>query len=98
MMRSLVSMLAAQALTAHALQAGAAGRRSTRLASASFMASVAYATGTVEYTLDDAVISSALEPLDNYLLIECSSVVDSTRGGVLLPDQAKEKPTEGLVV
>lgn len=53
---------------------------------------------TSQYTLDDVAIGSAIEPLGNYLLVRLASTVDSTSGGVLLPDNAKEKPTEGVVV
>lgn len=49
-------------------------------------------------TLDDVAIGSPLEPLSNYILVQVASTVDATLGGVLLPDKAKEKPTEGIVV
>ena len=51
-----------------------------------------------EYTLDDVPIGSALSPVGNYALVKISEGRDSTKGGVILPDQAKEKPSEGLVV
>ena len=50
------------------------------------------------YTLDEVEIGSPLEPLSNYLLVRVASAMDSTTGGVLLPEQSKEKPTEGVVV
>ncbi|KAJ8609341.1 hypothetical protein CTAYLR_009294 [Chrysophaeum taylorii] len=53
---------------------------------------------TSEYTLDDMAIGSGIEPLGNYLLIRVAASLDATTGGVLLPDKAKEKPTEGIVV
>lgn len=50
------------------------------------------------FTLDDAPIGSALEPLSNYVLVRVASAQDATKGGILLPENAKEKPTEGVVV
>ena len=51
-----------------------------------------------EYTLDDVPIGSALSPVGNYALVKITEGKDATKGGVLLPDQAKEKPSEGSVV
>ncbi|KAH8048532.1 hypothetical protein JL720_15804 [Aureococcus anophagefferens] len=48
-----------------------------------------------EYTLDDVPIGSALSPVGNYALVKITEGKDATKGGVLLPDQAKEKPSEG---
>ncbi|KAJ1451528.1 chaperonin 10-like protein [Pelagophyceae sp. CCMP2097] len=71
--------------SALALQAAAPASRRTRAAAAVI-------------TLDEQVISSPLEPLDNFLLVQVAAVVDSTKGGVLLPDATKERPTEGKVI
>mmetsp|Transcript_22994 Transcript_22994/g.28657 ORF Transcript_22994/g.28657 Transcript_22994/m.28657 type:complete len:210 (-) Transcript_22994:408-1037(-) len=51
-----------------------------------------------ELTIDEIPIASEVEPLHNYMLIKVASTVDATSGGVLLPEKAKEKPTEGIVV
>ena len=37
-------------------------------------------------------------PLDDRLLIEPLEAADKTAGGIILPDAAKEKPTQGRVV
>lgn len=40
----------------------------------------------------------SLKPLNDKVLIERLEAVDKTSGGILLPDSAKEKPTEGRIV
>lgn len=40
----------------------------------------------------------SIKPLNDKVLIERLEAVDKTAGGILLPDSAKEKPTEGRVV
>ncbi|MFM8386278.1 MAG: co-chaperone GroES [Planctomycetia bacterium] len=40
----------------------------------------------------------SIKPLNDKVLIERLEAVDKTAGGILLPDTAKEKPTEGRVV
>lgn len=55
------------------------------------------ATLHAAYTLDDVAIGSALEPVSDYVLVRVDEGVGATTGGVILPDQAKEKPTEGVV-
>jgi chaperonin GroES len=42
--------------------------------------------------------SSSLKPLNDKVLIERLEAVDKTSGGILLPDSAKEKPTEGRII
>ena len=39
-----------------------------------------------------------IKPLNDRVLIERIEASDKTAGGILLPDSAKEKPTEGRVV
>ena len=51
-----------------------------------------------DYTLDDAPIGGPLEPVANYILVKIDDGIDATKGGVFLPDQAKEKPSAGIVV
>lgn len=50
------------------------------------------------FTLDDAPIGGPLEPVSNYILVRIDDGIDATKGGVFLPDQAKEKPSAGVVV
>ena len=50
-----------------------------------------------DYTLDDAPIGGPLEPVANYILVKIDDGIDATKGGVFLPDQAKEK-LAGIVV
>lgn len=40
----------------------------------------------------------SLKPLNDKVLIERLEASDRTAGGILLPDSAKEKPTEGRIV
>lgn len=40
----------------------------------------------------------ALKPLNDKVLIERLEASEKTAGGILLPDSAKEKPTEGRIV
>ena len=39
-----------------------------------------------------------LKPLDDHLLVEPLEAEETTAGGIILPDAAKEKPTRGRVV
>lgn len=38
-----------------------------------------------------------IKPLDDHVLIQQHEAEDMTAGGILLPEQAKEKPTRGTV-
>ena len=48
--------------------------------------------------LDGITIESDLKPLWNNILVKVKEVASSTAGGLFIPDNAKERPTEGLVV
>jgi chaperonin GroES len=39
-----------------------------------------------------------VKPLDDRVLVEPSEAEETTRGGIVLPDTAKEKPQQGKVV
>jgi len=39
-----------------------------------------------------------VEPLDDRVLIKPLDALAKTKGGIILPDQAREKPSEGLIV
>jgi chaperonin GroES len=48
--------------------------------------------------LDGIVIQGDLTPLSNNLLVKVKEAAVSTSGGLYIPDNAKERPTEGIVV
>lgn len=50
------------------------------------------------HTLEGKPISGPLNPLSNFVLVKVREARAQTLGGIVLPDQAKEKPTEGTVV
>ncbi len=50
------------------------------------------------YTLDGEEIRGPLQPVANFILVRVKDTLTATSGGILLPDQSKERPTEGLVV
>ena len=39
-----------------------------------------------------------IRPLHDYLLVQRNEAMNITKGGILLPDVAQEKPQEGLVL
>jgi hypothetical protein len=45
--------------------------------------------------LDDMVIERELIPVANGLLIKVKEIPKQTAGGLFIPDEAKERPTEG---
>ena len=49
-------------------------------------------------TLDGHEIRGPITPLGNFVLVRVKDTLTATSGGILLPDQSKERPTEGLVV
>lgn len=49
-------------------------------------------------TLDGETIRGDITPLGNMCLVRVKDTLQATVGGVLLPDQSKERPTEGLVM
>ena len=50
------------------------------------------------YTLDGEPIRGPIEPLGNFVLVRVKDTLMATEGGILLPDESKERPTEGTVV
>lgn len=48
--------------------------------------------------LDGIPINGDLQPISNNLLIKVKEAVTATSGGIYIPDNAKERPTEGLVI
>lgn len=55
-------------------------------------------TTKAKITLDGETIRGPITPLGNFVLVRSKDSLSSTEGGILLPDQAKERPTEGVVV
>lgn len=51
-----------------------------------------------KYTLDGEEIRAPLTPLGNLVLVKVKDTLTATLGGILLPDESKERPTEGLVI
>lgn len=48
--------------------------------------------------LDGITIEGNLTPLTNNLLIKVKEIASATSGGLYIPDNAKERPTEGTVI
>ena len=42
--------------------------------------------------------SSKLTPLNDHVIVERVEAQSTTKGGIVLPDTAKEKPKEGIVI
>lgn len=54
--------------------------------------------GLQAITLDGQEIRGEITPLGNFVLVRTKDTLAATSGGVLLPDQSKERPTEGVVI
>jgi len=48
--------------------------------------------------LDGQEIRGPITPLGNYVVVRTKDTLMATGGGILLPDQSKERPTEGEVI
>jgi chaperonin GroES len=46
----------------------------------------------------EACMAKSIRPLNDRILIKRIEAEEKTAGGILIPDNAKEKPAEGLVV
>ena len=42
-------------------------------------------------------MTSKIKPLGDHVLVEPAEVKEVKKGGIIIPDTAKEKPTEGIV-
>jgi chaperonin GroES len=51
-----------------------------------------------EYILDGQAIRGPLTLIGNQILVKVKESLTATSGGILLPDQAKQRPTEGSVI
>ena len=65
------------------------------ISKASAVASPPSSSTNAVATLDGQEIDGELKPVGNIILVQVKAAVDVTKGGIVLPDQAKEKPTEG---
>jgi len=61
-------------------------------------ASVGSTSSKAAYRLDGQEIRGPVTPVGNIVLVKVKETLTATGGGILLPDQAKERPTEGLVI
>ena len=50
------------------------------------------------YTLDGEDIRGPITPVSNFILVKVKDTLTATEGGILLPDESKDRPTEGLVM
>lgn len=48
--------------------------------------------------IDSTPIDGDLTPISNNLLIKVKEVATATQGGIFIPDNAKERPTQGMVI
>ncbi|MCD6588020.1 MAG: hypothetical protein J7K88_05680, partial [Candidatus Fermentibacteraceae bacterium] len=39
-----------------------------------------------------------IQPLQDFVMLEAVEVEDVTSGGIVIPDSAKKKPAEGIIV
>lgn len=67
-------------------------------ASALSVSAVEEETVNTQCTLDGKKIRRPITPLGNFVLVRVKDTLAATDGGILLPDQSKERPTEGEVV
>lgn len=77
---------------------GVVGRSSRRWTTTTTLRETAAPTSSAKVTLDGETIRGPITPLGNFVLVRSKDSLSSTEGGILLPDQAKERPTEGVVV
>jgi chaperonin GroES len=49
-------------------------------------------------TLDGQEIRQPIAAVNNIVIVKVKDALSATGGGILLPDQSKQRPTEGLVV
>jgi chaperonin GroES len=53
---------------------------------------------TTTTTLDGKEIRGPITAVNNVVIVKVKDTLTATAGGILLPDQSKQRPTEGLVV
>ncbi|CAM9924197.1 unnamed protein product [Ectocarpus sp. 12 AP-2014] len=55
-------------------------------------------TETAQYLLDKKAIGGPLTPIANSILVKVRSKDVASQGGIILPEKAQVKPTEGVVI
>jgi chaperonin GroES len=55
-------------------------------------------TSSTVYTLDQHEIRGPITPVNNIVLVKVKETLQATNGGILLPDQSKSRPTQGVVI
>ncbi|CAM9406436.1 unnamed protein product [Heterosigma akashiwo] len=50
------------------------------------------------HTIEGRQVAGPLTPVSNFILVKNKAAKSSTAGGIILPDQSQEKPTEGTAV
>ena len=55
-------------------------------------------SGTASLTLDGQEIRNPISAMNNIIFVKVKETLSSTSGGILLPDQSKQRPTEGFVI
>jgi chaperonin GroES len=66
--------------------------------SSSSSTAVPPASSSSGVTLDGVAIRQDIAAVNNILVVRVKETLMATGGGILLPDQSKERPTEGLVL
>jgi chaperonin GroES len=74
------------------------GRTTTRTPSGLHSTAATSLPRSGVYTLDGEEIRGPITPLHNFIIVRVKDTLVATEGGILLPDQSQEKPTEGTVV
>jgi chaperonin GroES len=55
-------------------------------------------SGNMIYTLDGQVIRQQITAMNNIIFVKVKDAISTTMGGIVLPDQSKQRPTEGIVI
>lgn len=63
-----------------------------------FSRTTRFASSLLANKIDGISVEGNLQPISNNLLIKVKEVASSTAGGLYIPDNAKERPTEGSVI
>jgi chaperonin GroES len=70
-------------------------RPTTKLCSTSTRSS---SSNSITYTLDGQEIRQEITAMNNILFVKVKESISTTTGGIVLPDQSKIRPTEGIVI
>jgi chaperonin GroES len=89
-------LLLSAASVANAWMPSTISSTATRTSASTTARSAALTAGAI--TLDGNEIRGPITPLGNLVLVKVKDTLTATGGGILLPDQSQERPTEGLVM